>query len=189
MASATVQTPDNFFRILHGIQYVICEALSSLDDCIRSWHTNQIRTNGLLPCSSPDICSAIGDPTKRSRSRFRCLPLTKSDSRKSACQNCIKWTKAVKSVLYLTRKERFEIVWENIDTTRLYPYHTEVCNGFIRFLQPDPKRTKLEDYDIGSVLQIMRRFGDYHFQNVHTTKAELDRMISQVTFWLNQGGK
>ena len=158
MASAAVQTPDNFFRVLNGIQHVICESLKSLDNCIKSWHTNQIDKGGLQFCESPHICSTIGDPTKLLRSTFRRLPLRKSDSHISACQNCIGWAKAVKNVLYSTRKERFEIVWENIDISRLHHEHTEVCNGFISWLPPGVRPTKLGDYDIGSILQINASF-------------------------------
>ena len=185
MASAAVQIPDNFFKVLDGIRYVICQALPSLDDFIRAWHANQICRKCLAPCLSPHMYPTEGEPTKISHFRFRRRQTTESDFHDLSCQNCIGWAKAMKSVLYSARKERFEIVWENIDTTRLYEDHIEVCNGFISCLPPGPRPTKMEDYDIGSILQIMRRFGDYHFQNFHTTNPEPHRVISQVSVSLH----
>ena len=179
MATCATQTSDNFLRVLQAVQYVVCKAVPSLDESIRTWHSNQIRRNRLLPCSQPHLCPKTGKP--KHLSKFQRL-VSRKDS-VSSCKNCVRWAKAVKDAFYSppTKENSTNIAWEHLNPTRLFHSYIEICNACVLHelsLQPSP--TTLQNFDIEGILQIMLHFREFHDCNYSADRQDPYSNIMQV---------
>ena len=179
MATSAPHTSNNFLRVLQAVQHVVCKAVPSLDESIKTWHGNQIRRNRLLPCSQPHLCPETGKPKHLSKVR----KLVSRKNKFSSCKNCVIWAKALKDVFYSSPTEGSlaDVAWEHLNPTRLFHDYIEVCNAFVLHERPsEPRPTTLQDFNIEGILQIMLHFREYHDCNYSANRQDAYDNIMQV---------
>ena len=148
MASSPKQTTHNFTKVFQALQYVSLEVAPILWDVIKKWHKVQI--SGIQRCIQPTVCPKNVKPRSKG-------------TRTLSCENCVKWGSALEKVHCRLADKSSDIEWKNVDPTRLYDDPIEVCNAFAIFRPKHEQRPqRVQDYDIASVLKIIRGFGEFH---------------------------
>ena len=146
---------DRYIKTLEGLDYVCLQAVPHIQARVQNWHANQ----NLQPCLST-TCPAKGKPTEA----------------KGSCNNCILWGKAIETV-YFPQTGKNGIQWQNVDSRLLGHGAIEVSKVFVFRLPNGANPKTFTDYDLGSILKIMMRFGVFH----NHTKDHYD-VISEVCF-------
>ena len=143
---------DNFIRCWKVLHFAVTQSIPCLRSILQQWQERNRKTIGPCqlprprprPALSPRECSEKGRPTSS-----------------SSCSSCIAWGKAVEDVYY-PQKSKGNIPWDTINPTCLARSHIMVAKAFLlRLRLGSSKCTKLEDLDLGSLLDIMMRFKDF----------------------------
>ena len=140
---------DEFIRCWKALHFAVTRSIPCLKKIILQWQEAKRKTLG--PCQRPHPRPAT-NPTECSE---RGKPISSS-----SCASCVAWGKAVEGAYYL-QKSKGNIPWDNINPTCLARSHFMVAKVFVSRLLTSSKCTKLEDLDLGSLLDIMMRFKDF----------------------------
>ena len=138
---------DDFIRCWKALYFAVTRSIPCLKKIILQWQEAKRKTLGHCqrphprPATNPTECSERGKPISL-----------------SSCSSCVAWGEAVENVYY-PQKSKGNIPWDNINPTCLARSHIMVAKAFISRLER--KCTKLEDFDLVSLLEIMKRFKDF----------------------------
>ncbi len=148
--------PESYYRIYKALHLVTHEAISCVDKCLTTWHSNQT-----LP-------SCTGQ-----------CPTGKKPKSPASCQACVNWGQAVEGALYqppanpsnqpsaTAASGRPQIAWTNVNSSKLGNSHVEVAKAFV--LRLPHKSTSgstynhVSDFDSASLLMIMAKFTMFHY--------------------------